>query len=312
MGRWREWHDAPLRRSRVGAGGCDHRDAELRLGFCPDDVWAVGSTVIHWDGVGWSTVDFSPFPVSSVFIDRLTSIWGSSSGEVLMVGARGILGGKPGQWRVPTQVTEEHLGASWFGSASDIWVGGTNGTLIHWDGMKWSPTASGTTEVVTSLWGSSSDQVWGRWNERDRCSLGRSLLVECSTGYFKHSLASLGNGPNECLGCWGLRYGAAMEWDSMVFAAQRCERKHRCGSWQRSERRLVGGGSGNDAPLEWQHAECRRQRNELRVEGCLGIRTQRRGSGRSGHHSPLERDAVERLSDGFGEGLDRRVRHQHQ
>ena len=59
--------------------------------------------------------------------------------------------------------TFENVNAIWGASASDIWIGGTNGStsLHHWNGSSWSPYPGAfTTEDVLALWGSSSTDVY--------------------------------------------------------------------------------------------------------------------------------------------------------
>jgi hypothetical protein len=54
----------------------------------------------------------------------------------------------------------EAINAVWGSSASNVWIGGTNGpnALQHWNGTSWTPTAD-TLDVV-ALWGSSSTDVY--------------------------------------------------------------------------------------------------------------------------------------------------------
>jgi hypothetical protein len=59
--------------------------------------------------------------------------------------------------------TFENVNAIWGASASDIWIGGTNGStsLHHWNGSSWSPDPGAfVTEDVLALWGSSSTDVY--------------------------------------------------------------------------------------------------------------------------------------------------------
>jgi hypothetical protein len=66
----------------------------------------------------------------------------------------------------------------WGVSKSDIWVGGKNGTLLHWDGHTWTPTSApnlfhwngtlwkstGSPGVVGAIHGSASNDVWAVGN----------------------------------------------------------------------------------------------------------------------------------------------------
>jgi hypothetical protein len=57
-----------------------------------------------------------------------------------------------------------------FGSA-DAWVAGGAGTVLHWNGARWSATPTGTRANLRALWGASSADLWAagsgtllRWN----------------------------------------------------------------------------------------------------------------------------------------------------
>jgi hypothetical protein len=39
-------------------------------------------------------------------------------------------------------------------------VGGLNGTLLHWDGTRWTPVDSGTPEHILVLTGTGPDDIW--------------------------------------------------------------------------------------------------------------------------------------------------------
>lgn len=50
--------------------------------------------------------------------------------------------------------------AIWGSSASDIWAGGDEGLLLHYDGASWSSVPSGTTDPLVALWGTAPDDIW--------------------------------------------------------------------------------------------------------------------------------------------------------
>ena len=89
------------------------------LGFAPDDLYAVaGAGLLHWDGAAWSAVDFG----GTISPSGLTAIWGTS--------------------------------------ASDLWLGdSSNGRVHRWNGTTWSTTVTQVVEV-TDIWGSSSSDVY--------------------------------------------------------------------------------------------------------------------------------------------------------
>ncbi|MDB4883135.1 MAG: glucosyltransferase-I precursor [Gemmatimonadetes bacterium] len=56
----------------------------------------------------------------------------------------------------------EGINTVWGSSASDVWTGGVGGatTLHHWDGSSWTAMAGAETQDITSIWGSSSTNVY--------------------------------------------------------------------------------------------------------------------------------------------------------
>ena len=151
----------------------------------PDDMWSVGSAAApsgtavlteHWDGAAWTLVNGAN-PMSA---NVLESVWGSATNDVWAVG---------------------------YGIRASS---GHKRTLVeHWDGSQWtvvpSPNATVTDNVLNSVSGSSSTDVWAvgiddkggvpatlaeHWNGSawaivktpDRGVLGTELLSVASAG----------------------------------------------------------------------------------------------------------------------------------
>ena len=133
------------------------------------DIWAVGSGVMHYDGTTWS---------GSCSIElRWSGIWGSGSADVYSVGSdiawdrctRG--GGCPydgvidrydgAQWQHRLIVTgRTDFTSVWVASSGDAVVVGANGLILHYDGTRWRPESSGTTQSIIAVSGSSARDVW--------------------------------------------------------------------------------------------------------------------------------------------------------
>src|SRR5262249_5678638 len=113
-------------------------------GTAANDIWAVGfsfsgSQIWHYDGTAWTH-----FAVPS-FNGELASVWGFCASDVWAVGEEL----PPGQMFVENEVgiVLHYDGQSWSRidlglpvkqlltvsgvSSEDLWVGGTNGTMIH-------------------------------------------------------------------------------------------------------------------------------------------------------------------------------------
>ena len=105
-------------------------------GTSRSDVWAVGSSVLlHYDGASWSSFQ-SGFELPDFALDA----WASSPHNVLVVGASGFKSscctGKIAQfngttWSSAPIGTLPSLRAVWGSSASDIWIVGDSGTVLH-------------------------------------------------------------------------------------------------------------------------------------------------------------------------------------
>lgn len=147
----------------------DNAFADIAV-VAPDDVWAVGEIgILHWDGTEWT----------SLSSDRATTVW-AEHGSNVWVGAYGgsALRWDGASWtRVPTAggpmhdlhglaaddiwaVSDAGLvhwnGEGWSVVASeeppaskvagvrsnDLWALGKSGTLLHWDGTRWSSSST--------------------------------------------------------------------------------------------------------------------------------------------------------------------------
>ncbi len=158
--------------------GGDSEDSLLNVwGTGPNDVWAVGSRgiVLHWDGIAWTSVPSG----TDAF---LTRAWGSGPNDVWMVGVTpggqavvhhwdGIaltavpIDGPPKQKERccgpdGKAVNYNGLSGLWGSGPHDVWAVGTNGTVLHWDGMAWAYDEAGTDDVLGGVWGTGPDNVW--------------------------------------------------------------------------------------------------------------------------------------------------------
>ncbi|AKV04285.1 hypothetical protein AKJ09_10948 [Labilithrix luteola] len=63
---------------------------------------------------------------------------------------------------VDTKITDERIGLSavWGSSANDVWVVGSGGTALHWDGATWATTSVGSLYSLYAVWGSGPNDVW--------------------------------------------------------------------------------------------------------------------------------------------------------
>ncbi|AKU99116.1 Type IV fimbrial biogenesis protein PilY1 [Labilithrix luteola] len=172
-------------------------------GTSKDDVWAVGSvgTILHYDGVAWT-------PTPSGVRNTFYGIWGSgpndiwvvSSSDVVLHGTgfkNGVAGWEPVSLRAPLS-TPSILRAVWGSSASDVRMGGRSYQLIVPDrqyfgygnqfvmgdavdgGASWRPLPG--TATVTSIWGSSANDVWMTADNSASVSYERGTILHGTLG----------------------------------------------------------------------------------------------------------------------------------
>ncbi len=99
---------------------------------------------------------------SQVDTSNLRAVWGASANTVFAGGDFGVLGSSGGAWSAmpPRLPTDLSLGGLWGSSTSDVYAVGSGGTILHFDGVAWSPVPSGTTRNLHAVWGSSAGNVY--------------------------------------------------------------------------------------------------------------------------------------------------------
>ena len=65
-----------------------------------------------------------------------------------------------GGWQALTSNATVDLHSIWGTSASNIWAGGRNGTMLHWDGVQWQARSSGVTGDITGIRGTSASDIF--------------------------------------------------------------------------------------------------------------------------------------------------------
>jgi hypothetical protein len=82
----------------------------------------------------------------------LQAVWVSGPTDVWAVGSRGTVLHWDGQrWTTGAGFPVHHLLTVTGTGANEVWVGGNSGTLMHFDGTRWTSVDSGTTEHLLSV-----------------------------------------------------------------------------------------------------------------------------------------------------------------
>lgn len=130
--------------------------------IAPDDVWFLGSGLVHYDGRTWTTV--------SQGAETMLSGCALGKNSVLAAGTAGQIYKWDGKsfWQFAKQITNTGvcLGVSsvWASAPDDAWAVGGWGTIFHSDGRSWtevkSECASGGGDQFVGVSGSAHDNVW--------------------------------------------------------------------------------------------------------------------------------------------------------
>src|SRR5438876_5391175 len=105
------------------------------------DIFAVGSTIVHFDGSLWST------QVALSSTAYLHGVWGTSATDVFAVGAHGTILHYDGTaWTPQNSGTDSLLNGVWGSSGTDVYAFGSGGTGLHYNGMRWSPVTTAVTQ----------------------------------------------------------------------------------------------------------------------------------------------------------------------
>lgn len=124
-----------------------------------DDVWIAGQwspanePLEHWTGAGWASVQIAPADGGPAFAGTLRAVWVAPNGDVFATGLDQNLTTPwafrrtGGVWlgsQLPVGTTPSAL---WGASATDVWIAGGKGTILHYDGASW--TAASAVAGVT-------------------------------------------------------------------------------------------------------------------------------------------------------------------
>lgn len=126
-------------------------------GTSPNNLWAIGENLLHFDGHRWQTQRLGIRWSGVVW----RALWGTSEGRVWMVGNQGNIAWSKGEdWYPVPSVTDTNLTAIWGTDAGNIWVVGDQGTILHMEGTRFHLVASEAHAHLQSIWGSSAKDIW--------------------------------------------------------------------------------------------------------------------------------------------------------
>jgi hypothetical protein len=121
-------------------------------GSAPDDVYAAGAQLIHYDGREW--VDVTPRGSHGMW-----GTWGISAADVYAVYDTGVWHFDGCEWS-KIRTGSETLRAVWCQPGPLVYAVGDRGAVVRYSGASWEPLATGTSEYFTSVWGRGANDIF--------------------------------------------------------------------------------------------------------------------------------------------------------
>jgi hypothetical protein len=130
-------------------------------------ITGAGSVVYAANGDTVITIGTGGFPTpTSAQNGLVNAVWLSGPGTGWAVGYSNgfVVQGTNGVWLPVTSVTTALLVDVWGSGPSDVYAvgstGGTNGTIIHYDGSQWSVASSAAPNELQAVFGTTASSVW--------------------------------------------------------------------------------------------------------------------------------------------------------
>jgi hypothetical protein len=170
---WRRWLQGNMSWQASGFAGTGTRD-----------VWSAGENYIdHWDGRGWGVRQEGDVTLAHQGSGRLFSLFAVAPDDVWAVGTGGEIerrGRHAGDIHIlPRPLILHWTGRAWTQlsrpdanptakvlravtgtSATNVWAVGDEGTILRWDGKRWSTVSSPTHEDLTAVAIDADGSVW--------------------------------------------------------------------------------------------------------------------------------------------------------
>lgn len=120
------------------------------------DTWALGaSTIFRWTGSGW----MSQKRTAGITLNSISG----KGGDIFVVGGTdkaAILKWAGTDWTDVSPPNALSLSKVLVTQAADAWAVGDGGTVLHWDGMSWLVSESGTNRPLRSVFGSGPNNLF--------------------------------------------------------------------------------------------------------------------------------------------------------
>lgn len=121
-------------------------------GTSSKDIWAAGSSLMHYDGESWS--EASRIGADAIWGSSPTDIWVGSSNEIYHYDGT--------SWSLSpsSRGLKQYIIGIWGSGPDDVWAVGQGKDALHFDGEKWSVQSTTFTGDTTDVWGTGRNDVW--------------------------------------------------------------------------------------------------------------------------------------------------------
>lgn len=218
------------------AGGWDSHTEPVPtalFGTRGDDVIAIGRTgsrgntaALRWNGVAWTpeVVSTAGAAFAGLWASAPSDTWAVGRTPSNRAGDRAVLQRWDGATWSPYTVDAAALTSVWGSGPDDVFAVGEAGTIVHFDGVTWTPISRGFPDggreaSVHAMWPAGPDDVWIAGTEgvlhSDDASMQRSLS---SIDFFE---ALWGSGPDDVWAVGRTRFpyeqGLAKRWNGTAW-----------------------------------------------------------------------------------------------
>jgi hypothetical protein len=157
------------------------------------EIWAVGDAglVVNRRGGNYVIVDYSIGGINQKTQEALRTIWCLDEGSCWLAGDDGIIyatatdPSKPlgklnftVQYKPSIDKENKKINSIWGIDKNHIWAAGENGTILSYDGNRWTASKRGTANLK-DVWGKDEDNIWIVGDN------GTVLISDPTTGIFK-------------------------------------------------------------------------------------------------------------------------------
>lgn len=116
--------------------------------------------IVHWDGTQWTSMEYHEGDVNDIYGFGPDDIWAVGSYQVGYEGFALIAHWDGQQWTTWKHHEYGGLAAVWGTSSSNLYAVGANGLILHYDGQQWIPQESGTSLSLNDIFGLNSKHIY--------------------------------------------------------------------------------------------------------------------------------------------------------